>query len=124
MNKRYTLQRTASHRKALLRNLGKQLLLHKRLITTLAKAKALRPFIEPLLTKSKKDTTHHRRHIFAHFQDKQVTRTLFQDIAPRLAHRPGGYTRIIRLPRRAGDNAALALVELVDYTTKSHTQLQ
>ena len=118
MKKQYTLGRKRAHRKALLKNLSIQLILHKHLITTLAKAKALRPFIEAIITKSKHDTTHHRRQVFAHFQDKTATKTLFQDVAPRIKDRQGGYTRIIRLPKRPGDNADMAFIELVDYSHK------
>lgn len=118
MKKQYVLGRKKAHRKALLANLGKNLIIHKRIITTLAKAKALKPFIEPILTKSKTNTTHSRRQVFARFQDKVPTKTLFTDIAPRIADRPGGYTRIIHLPKRAGDNADMAMIELVDYSRK------
>lgn len=121
MKKQYVLGRKKGHRKALLTNLGKKLIIHKRIITTLAKAKALKPFIEPILTKSKKDTVHSRRQVFAHFQDKVPTKTLFNDIAPRIADRPGGYTRIIHLPRRAGDNAEMAMIELVDYSIQQES---
>ena len=120
MHKRYILGRKSAHRKALLTNLSKGLITHKKVITTLAKAKALRKFIEPILTKSKKDTTHTRRLVFSFFQDKEPVKTLFNDIAHRIANRPGGYTRIIRLPKRAGDNADMALIELVDYSKMSH----
>lgn len=118
MKKQYVLGRSQGHRKALLRNLGMQLIMHKRLTTTLTKAKALRPFIEPIITKSKKATTHNRRQVFANFQNKEVSKTLFNEVAKRIHERPGGYTRIIRLPRRAGDNAAMAFIELVDYSHK------
>lgn len=118
MKKQYTLGRTQGHRKALLKNLGIQLIMHKRLTTTLTKAKALRPFVEAIITKSKKDTTHHRRQVFARFQSKYATSALFNEIAPRISDRPGGYTRIIRLPNRLGDNANMALIELVDFSQK------
>ena len=109
------LSRSAAHRKALLMNLAKALILHKRIKTTVAKAKALRKFIAPLLTKAKKDTTHARRVVFSHFQDKEPVKELFNNIAGKIADRPGGYTRIIRLGNRLGDNAEMCLIELVDY---------
>jgi len=109
------LSRPAAHRKALLANLAKALILHKRIHTTLAKAKALRKSIEPILTKVKNDTTHARRVVFSYFQDKVPVKELFNDIAPKIANRPGGYTRIIRLGNRLGDNAEMCMIELVDY---------
>ncbi len=109
------LGRTASHRKALLSNLACQLFEHKRIVTTLAKAKALRPYVEPLITKSKDNTTHQRRLVFSHLQDKDAVKELFDVISPKIASRPGGYTRVIKLGKRAGDNSELALIELVDY---------
>lgn len=109
------LSRPTAHRKALLTNLAKVLILHKRINTTLAKAKALRKFVEPILTKAKKDTTHARRVVFSYFQDKVPVKELFNDIAPKIANRPGGYTRIIRLGNRLGDNAEMCMIELVDY---------
>lgn len=109
------LSRLASHRKALLTNLAKELILHKRIRTTLAKAKALRKFVEPILTKSKQDNSHARRVVFSYFQDKVPVKELFGNVAPRIADRPGGYTRIIRLGSRLGDNAEMCMIELVDY---------
>lgn len=109
------LGRTASHRKALLANLTCQLFEHKKIVTTLAKAKALRPYVEPMITKSKENTTHHRRLVFSHLQDKDAVKELFDVISPKIASRPGGYTRIIKLGKRVGDNAELAMIELVDY---------
>ncbi len=109
------LGRTASHRKALLNNLACQLIQHKRIVTTLAKAKALRVFVEPLITKSKENTTHQRRVVFSYLQDKEAVTELFSTIAERVAGRPGGYTRIIKLGARIGDNAETALIELVDF---------
>ena len=109
------LGRTASHRNALLINLTCQLFEHKRIVTTLAKAKALRPFVEPLITKSKENTTHQRRLVFSRLQDKEAVKELFDVISPKIASRPGGYTRVIKLGRRVGDNAELAMIELVDY---------
>jgi large subunit ribosomal protein L17 len=109
------LGRTSSHRKALLSNLSASLILHKRITTTLAKAKALRKHIEPIITKSKLDTTHSRRTVFSYLMDKEATAILFRDIAPKVAERPGGYTRIIKLANRLGDNAEMAIIELVDF---------
>ena len=109
------LGRTASHRKALLSNLAIQLITHKRIVTTLAKAKALRTYIEPLITKGKDNTTHQRRVVFSYLQDKEAVTELFGTIATKIAGRPGGYTRIIKLGTRVGDNAETALIELVDF---------
>src|ERR1700760_4931836 len=109
------LGRTASHRKALLSNLAIQLIAHKRIVTTLAKAKSLRTYVEPLITKAKDNTTHQRRVVFSYLQDKEAVTTLFGEIATKVAGRPGGYTRIIKLGARVGDNAETALIELVDY---------
>src|SRR5580693_5235942 len=109
------LGRTASHRRALLSNLAIQLITHKKIVTTLAKAKALRTYVEPLITKSKENTTHQRRIVFSHLQDKAAITELFGPIAEKIAGRPGGYTRIIKLGARVGDNAETALIELVDY---------
>ncbi len=109
------LGRTASHRKAMLSNMASSLILHKRINTTVAKAKALRTFVEPLLTKSKDDTTHNRRTVFSYLQNKDVVTELFRTVAPKIADRPGGYTRIIRTGYRLGDNAEMCLIELVDF---------
>ncbi len=109
------LGRTDSHRKAMLANMASSLIKHKRISTTLAKAKALRMYVEPLLTKSKTDTTHSRRIVFRYLQDKDTVTELFRDVAAKIANRPGGYTRIIKLNNRLGDNAEMALIELVDY---------
>jgi len=114
-DKSNNLSRTASHRKALLSNLACQLFQHKKIVTTLAKAKALRPYVEPLITKAKDNTTHQRRLVFGHLQDKDAVKELFDVISARIASRPGGYTRVIKLGKRVGDNAELALIELVDY---------
>lgn len=114
-DKSNNLSRTASHRKALLSNLACQLFQYKKIVTTLAKAKALRPFVEPLITKSKENTTHQRRLVFSHLQDKEAVKELFDVISPKIASRPGGYTRVIKLGKRVGDNAELAMIELVDY---------
>ena len=109
------LGRTASHRKALLSNLAIQLITHKKIVTTLAKAKALRTYVEPLITKSKDNTTHQRRVVFSYLQDKEAVTELFGTVAAKIAGRPGGYTRIIKLGTRVGDNAETALIELVDF---------
>jgi large subunit ribosomal protein L17 len=109
------LGRTSSHRNALLINLTCQLIEHKKIVTTLAKAKALRPFVEPLITRCKQNTTHQRRLVFSRLQDKVAVKELFDVISPKIASRPGGYTRIIKLGKRVGDNSELALIELVDY---------
>jgi large subunit ribosomal protein L17 len=109
------LGRTAPHRKAMLSNMASSLILHKRINTTVAKAKALRTFVEPLLTKSKEDTTHNRRAVFSYLQNKDVVTELFRTVAPKIADRPGGYTRIIRTGYRLGDNAEMCLIELVDF---------
>ena len=111
------LGRTNSHRKAMLANMATSLILHKRITTTLAKAKALRVYAEPILTKAKDDTTHSRRTVFSYLQDKDAISILFRDIAPKIANRPGGYTRIVKLENRLGDNAEMAIIELVDYNT-------
>ena len=111
------LGRTNSHRKAMLGNMATSLILHKRITTTLAKAKALRVYVEPILTKSKEDTTHSRRTVFSYLQDKDAVSILFREIAEKIASRPGGYTRIIKMENRLGDNAEMAMIELVDYNT-------
>lgn len=111
------LGRTDSHRKAMMSNMASSLILHKRITTTLAKAKALRVYVEPLLTKSKNDTTHSRRTVFSYLQDKDTVNILFREIAEKIANRPGGYTRIVKLENRLGDNAEMAIIELVDYNT-------
>lgn len=111
------LGRTASHRKALLSNMAVSLILHKRITTTLAKAKALRKYVEPLITKSKNDTTHSRRMAFAYLQHKEAVRILFDEIARKVADRPGGYTRILKTDYRPGDNAEMCMMELVDYNS-------
>ncbi|SEK37438.1 50S ribosomal protein L17 [Parapedobacter koreensis] len=109
------LGRTASHRKAMLANMATSLIKHKRITTTLAKAKALRQYVEPLITKSKEDTTHSRRTVFSYLQDKEAVTILFREISEKVANRPGGYTRIIKLENRLGDNSEMAFIELVDY---------
>ncbi len=109
------LGRTASHRKATLRALSASLIKHHRIITTLAKAKELRRFVEPVVTKSKEDTSHHRQQVFAFLQDKEAVTHLFEEVGALVADRQGGYTRIIKLAPRKGDGAEMAMIELVDY---------
>ncbi len=109
------LGRTSSHRKALLSNLAGSLIVHKRIETTLAKAKELRKYVEPLLTKAKDDSTHSRRVVFSYLKDKEIVKELYNVVADKIAERPGGYTRIIKLGSRLGDNAEVALIELVDF---------
>ncbi len=109
------LGRKTGHRRALLSNMASSLILHKRIETTTAKAKALRKYIEPLLTKSKNDTTHSRRVVFSYLLDKYAVTELFREVAPKIADRPGGYTRIIKTGFRLGDNADMCFIELVDY---------
>src|SRR5215216_4452403 len=109
------LSRTKAHRDALLSNLACQLIEHKRIVTTIAKAKALRVYVEPLITKSKSNTTHERRVVFSYLQDKEAIKELFGAVAEKVAGRPGGYTRVIKLGARPGDNAETAMIELVDF---------
>jgi len=109
------LGRKSGHRKALLANMASSLILHKRIVTTEAKAKALKPYLEPLVTKSKEDTTHNRRVVFSYLKDKNAVSELFRTIAPKVADRPGGYLRILHVGFRQGDAAEMALVEFVDF---------
>jgi len=109
------LSRKSSHRKAMLSNMAASLILHKRIYTTLAKAKALRSYVEPLITKSKDDSTHSRRTVFAYLGNKFAVSELFREVSPKIATRPGGYTRILKLGTRPGDAADLCMIELVDY---------
>ena len=109
------LGRTSSHRKAMLSNMATSLILHKRITTTTAKAKALRTFVEPLITKSKEDSTHSRRVVFGYLKDKTAVAELFREVSPKVAERPGGYTRILKIGNRIGDNADMCIMELVDY---------
>jgi large subunit ribosomal protein L17 len=109
------LGRKTAHRKAMLANMACSLIEHKRINTTVAKAKALKQFVEPLVTKSKEDTTHNRRIVFARLRQKDAVTALFRDVAVKVGDRPGGYTRIIKLGNRLGDNADMCLIELVDY---------
>ncbi|MBT5089449.1 MAG: 50S ribosomal protein L17 [Flavobacteriales bacterium] len=115
------LSRKAAHRKAMLANMACSLIEHKRIKTTLAKAKALRVYVEPLITKSKNDTTHSRRTVFSYLKQKQAITELFSDVATKVADRPGGYTRILKLSNRLGDNAQMAFIELVDYNEEYTT---
>lgn len=109
------LGRTSSHRKSMISNMASSLILHKRITTTTAKAKVLRTFVEPLITKSKEDSTHSRRVVFGYLKDKEAVAELFREISPRIADRPGGYTRILKTGNRIGDNAEMCVVELVDF---------
>ena len=115
-NKKFNhLGRKSGHRKAMLANMASSLILHKRIETTLAKAKALRVYVEPLITKSKDDTTHSRRTVFSYLKQKEAITELFRVIAPKIADRPGGYTRVLKLGFRQGDAADMAMIELVDF---------
>ena len=114
-NKVNHLSRKTGHRKAMLQNMACSLIEHKRITTTIAKAKTLRVFIEPLLTKSKTDSTHSRRVVFSYLQSKDAVTELFREVAPKIATRDGGYTRIIRTGYRLGDNAEMCMIELVDF---------
>ena len=109
------LGRKSGHRKALLSNMANSLILHKRITTTVAKAKALRSYVEPLVTKSKDDTTHNRRVVFSYLKNKEAVTELFRTIAPKIAERQGGYTRVLKTGFRQGDGADLAIIELVDF---------
>tara|TARA_R100000935_G_C2827175_1_gene162964 strand:+ start:302 stop:841 length:540 start_codon:yes stop_codon:yes gene_type:complete len=115
------LGRKTAHRKSMLANMACSLIEHKRINTTVAKAKALKLFVEPLVTKSKEDTTHNRRLVFSKLRSKDSVAELFRDVAPKVGDRPGGYTRIIKLGNRLGDNADMALIELVDYNETYNT---
>lgn len=114
-DKNNNLGRKKAHRDALLSNLACQLIQHKRIVTTVAKAKALRVYVEPLITKAKENTTHQRRIVFAYLQDKEAIKELFSTVSEKVGGRPGGYTRVIKLGTRPGDNAELAMIELVDF---------
>jgi len=109
------LGRTTAHRKAMLSNMASSLIMHKRITTTVAKAKALRGYVEPLITKAKEDSTHSRRMVFSYLQDKEAVTELFREVAKKVGDRPGGYSRIIKLGNRLGDNADMAMMELVDF---------
>jgi large subunit ribosomal protein L17 len=123
-NKINHLGRTHSHREAMLQNMAISLIQYKRIETTLAKAKELRKYVEPLITKSKNDSTHSRRTVFSYLQDKEAVKTLFGEVAEKVANRNGGYTRIIKLGTRFGDNAEVALIELVDYNEALLTSVE
>jgi large subunit ribosomal protein L17 len=114
-NKRHQLGRTSSHRQATLANMAASLIKHKRIFTTTAKAKALRIYVEPLITRSKEDTTHSRRVVFSYLQNKTAVTELFKTISEKIGDRPGGYTRILKTGNRLGDNAAMCFIELVDF---------
>ena len=116
------LGRQTAHRKAMLANMACSLIEHKRINTTVAKAKALKQFVEPLVTKSKEDTTHNRRIVFSKLRDKNAISELFREVAPKVGDRPGGYTRVIKLGNRLGDNADMALIELVDFNEIYNTE--
>lgn len=116
------LGRKSAHRKAMLSNMASSLIIHKRINTTVAKAKALRSFVEPLITKSKDDSTHSRRHVFSYLQNKDAVSELFREISKKIADRPGGYTRILKTGNREGDNAEMCFIELVDYNEAMLTQ--
>lgn len=109
------LGRKSGHRKALLSNMATSLILHKRITTTVAKAKALKSYVEPLITKSKDDTTHNRRVVFSYLKSKEAVTELFRNVAPKVADRPGGYTRVLHVGFRQGDAAEMAIIELVDF---------
>ncbi|MBK6626225.1 MAG: 50S ribosomal protein L17 [Flavobacteriales bacterium] len=121
-NKNNALSRKKAHRDALLSNLACSLIAHKRINTTLAKARALRRYVEPLITRSKDDSMHNRRTVFTYLQNKEATAALFRDVAPKVAARPGGYTRIIKLGNRLGDASEMAMIELVDFNTVYTTE--
>ena len=114
-NKNNHLGRTSSHRKAMLSNMAASLILHKRIKTTVAKAKELRKYVEPLINRSKEDTTHSRRIVFSYLQNKEAVTELFREVSQKVANRPGGYTRILKLGYRLGDAAQICYIELVDY---------
>ncbi len=109
------LGRTRTHRRAMLANMASSLIIHKRIHTTLTKAKALRPYIEPLITRSKNDSTHSRRVVFSYLQNKEAVTELFREVSQKIVGRPGGYTRILKTENRLGDNAQMCMIELVDY---------
>lgn len=114
------LTRKRGHRKAMLANMASSLIMHKRINTTVTKAKALRVYVEPLITKSKSDTTHSRRMVFRYLRDKYAVAELFREVTPKIADRPGGYTRILKTGNRLGDNAEMCLMELVDFNETMH----
>ncbi|MCX6301843.1 MAG: 50S ribosomal protein L17 [Bacteroidia bacterium] len=109
------LGRTSSHRKSMMSNMASSLIIHKKITTTVSKAKALKTYVEPLITKSKKDSTHSRRVVFSYLKDKEAVAELFREISLKIGERPGGYTRILKTGNRIGDNAEMCILELVDY---------
>lgn len=109
------LGRTSAHRKSMISNMAVSLIMHKRITTTTAKAKALKTFVEPIITKSKEDSTHSRRVVFGYLKDKEAVSELFRTVSPKIAERPGGYTRILKTGNRIGDNAEMCIIELVDF---------
>ncbi len=109
------LGRTSAHRKSMISNMAVSLIMHKRISTTTAKAKALKTFVEPIITKSKEDSTHSRRVVFGYLKDKEAVSELFRTVSPKIAERPGGYTRILKTGNRIGDNAEMCIIELVDF---------
>ncbi|MCF8233579.1 MAG: 50S ribosomal protein L17 [Bacteroidales bacterium] len=115
LKKNNHLSRTRAHRRAMLANMASSLIIHKRIHTTVAKAKALRRYVEPLITRSKDDSTHSRRVVFSYLQSKEALNELFREVSPKVFERPGGYTRIIKIGNRLGDNAEMCMIELVDY---------
>ncbi|KGN80538.1 50S ribosomal protein L17 [Porphyromonas cangingivalis] len=122
-NKKFNhLGRTASHRSAMLSNMATSLIMHKRIVTTLAKAKALRVYVEPIINRAKEDTTHSRRMVFSKLQNKYAVTELFQNISKAIAERPGGYTRILKMGRRQGDDAMMCFIELVDFNEDRKTE--
>jgi large subunit ribosomal protein L17 len=118
------LGRTSTHREAMLSNMATSLILNKKIVTTLAKAKALRVYVEPLINRSKEDSTHNRRTVFSYLQDKKAVTELFREISVKIANRPGGYTRILKTGYRKGDNAEMCIIELVDYNVLLGTKEQ
>ncbi len=116
------LSRTAPHRKAMLSNMASSLIMHKRIVTTVAKAKALRKYVEPLITRAKEDSTHSRRMVFRYLQNKESVQELFNDVSERVMERAGGYTRILKTGNRLGDNASMCVIELVDYNESMLTE--
>ncbi|NNM95868.1 MAG: 50S ribosomal protein L17 [Bacteroidia bacterium] len=115
LNKHNHLGRTNTHRKAMLSNMSSSLIIHKRINTTVAKAKELRTFVEPLINRSKEDTTHNRRIVFSYLGDKDAVKELFREVSPKITSRPGGYTRILKTGTRLGDNSQMCFIELVDF---------
>ncbi len=122
LNKGRKLKRTASHRKALMEALATSLILYKQVRTTLAKAKEMRIFVEPLITRARKDSVHSRRHVASIIRDREAVKILFNEIAPKVQERPGGYTRVIKLGQRHGDGGEVAIIELVDFNAADEAE--